>query len=73
VTRTKPPPLTANDVRAELQLEGLRSVVTGGFLALGQSSARVEALLERIATAIEDQTKLLTRSNGHARHDHHTD
>ena len=67
------PTITPGEMRIELQLEGLKSVVSGGLLALGQSSARIEALLERVATAIETQTKLLTRSNGHARHDHHTD
>lgn len=54
------------EVRHELQLEGLRSVVSGGLLALASGQQRAEALLERIATALELQNKLLEhRTNGH--------
>lgn len=63
--------ITAEDVRVELALDGVKSVVSGGLLALAEASRRNTALLERILEAIENQTKLLTRANGHARHDAH--
>lgn len=68
---SQPSSITPGEMRIELQLEGVRSVVSAGFLALGASTLRIEALLERIAAAIETQTKLLTRANGHARADAH--
>jgi len=72
--------ITPGEQRIELQLEGFRSVVSGGFLALGKSILGLDkrldaanakhdaanALLERIAFALEEQNKLLARqTNGH--------
>lgn len=45
--------MTPGEQRIELQLEGVRSVVSAGFLTLGASSCRIEALLHRIAVAVE--------------------
>lgn len=74
------PTITPGEQRIELQLEGLRSVVSGGFLALSQSMGRVEQSLDeltkiatlqlevqqRTAAALEHQNRLLAqRSNGH--------
>jgi len=58
--------MTDGEQRIELQLEGFRSVVSGGFLALGQCLARMEKHLEGIAEALKLQNKLLAqRHNGH--------
>lgn len=60
------PAITPGEQRIELQLEGFRSVVSGGFLSLGQCLARMEVQLERIADALERQNKFLERhTNGH--------
>ena len=69
--KSAPDPITPGEQRIELQLEGLRSVVSGGFLALSQPISRIEALLERMAIAIERQNQLLIGANGHARADAH--
>lgn len=47
------PTITPGEQRIELQLEGVKSVLSAGFLALSQSNLRIEKLLERIAKAIE--------------------
>jgi len=69
--------MTDGEQRIELQLEGFRSVVSGGFLALSQllvkfmtstndKLERVAVAAERNADALELQNKLLAqRHNGH--------
>ena len=80
-----PATITAGEQRIELQLEGLRSIMSGGFLALGNSMLRVERMLERMAASAELQhvesrkTNALLReqlermprhTNGSGDHDH---
>ncbi len=45
--------ITPGEQRIELQLEGVRSVMSAGFLTLGASMARIEALLGRAVAALE--------------------
>ncbi len=51
--------ITAGEQRIELQLEGFRSVVSGGFLTMAKAFARVERLLE---TAAEARAALLVET-----------
>jgi hypothetical protein len=74
------PTITPGEQRIELQLEGFRSVVSGGFLAISKSNAHIEKKLDRanetlvrIAEALELQNRLLAqRNNGHVVADERT-
>lgn len=48
-----PVTITPGEQRIELQLEGFRSVVSGGFLAMSKVLTRLEVMLERMAASAE--------------------